>query len=40
MSPREHLKGGQAAVGKLGDGGYGNVIRGGLDRLGEQLASA
>jgi hypothetical protein len=37
---REHLERGQAAVGSLGDDGYGQMIKGGLDRLGERLASA
>jgi hypothetical protein len=37
---REHLGRGQAAVGSLGDDGYGQMIKGGLDRLGERLASA
>jgi hypothetical protein len=36
---REHFQRGQAAVGALGDDGYGHMIKGGLDRLGEQLAS-
>ena len=37
---REHLERGQAAVGSLGDDGYGQMIKGGLDRLAERLASA
>jgi hypothetical protein len=37
---REQLERGQAAVGSLGDDGYGQMIKGGLDRLGEQSASA
>ncbi|MEP7036393.1 MAG: tetratricopeptide repeat protein [Dermatophilaceae bacterium] len=36
---REHLKRGQDAVGSLGDDGYGRLIKGGLERLGERLAS-
>ena len=37
---REQLERGQAAVGSLGDDGYGQMIKGGLDRLAERLASA
>lgn len=37
---RDQLEHGQAAVGPLGDNGYGQMIEGGLDRLGERLASA
>ncbi|MHB1474201.1 MAG: tetratricopeptide repeat protein [Dermatophilaceae bacterium] len=37
---REHFRRGQTAVGALGDDGYGHMIKGGLDRQGEQLASA
>jgi hypothetical protein len=37
---REQLERGQVAVGSLGDDGYGQMIKGGLDRLGERLASA
>ena len=37
---REHLRRGQAALGALGDDGYGRMVRGGLGRLGERLASA
>lgn len=37
---REHLERGQAAVGALADDGYGQMIRGGLDRLNERLATA
>jgi hypothetical protein len=37
---RDHLERGQAAAGSLGDDGYGQMIKGGLDRLGERLASA
>ena len=36
---REQLERGQVAVGSLGDDGYGQMIKGGLDRLGERLAS-
>jgi hypothetical protein len=36
----EHLERGLAAVGSLGDDGYGRMIKGGLDRLGERLVSA
>ena len=35
---RDHLQHGQAAVGALGDDGYGQMIKGGRDRLAEQLA--
>jgi hypothetical protein len=34
---REHLALGQAATGALPDDGYGQLIRGGLDRLAERL---
>jgi hypothetical protein len=34
---RDHLECGRAAVGALGDGGYGNMIRSGLDRLADRL---
>ena len=37
---REHLKRGQAAVGELGDDGYGRMIKGGLERLADRLAAA
>jgi hypothetical protein len=37
---RDHLERGQAAAGSLGDDGYGQMTKGGLDRLGERLASA
>jgi hypothetical protein len=37
---REQLERGQVAVGSLGDDGYGQMIKGGLDRLGERLPSA
>ena len=37
---REQLDRGQAVVGALGDDGYGQMIRGGLDRLSERLACA
>ena len=33
----EHLKRGQTAVGALSDDGHGHMIKGGLDRLGEQV---
>ena len=36
---REQFERGQVAVGSLG-GGYGQMIKGGLDRLGDRLASA
>jgi hypothetical protein len=36
----EHLRRGQVAVGTLGDDGYGQMIKGGLDRLAERLESA
>ncbi|MGH4012966.1 MAG: hypothetical protein ACRDSL_03330 [Pseudonocardiaceae bacterium] len=35
---REHLQYGQAAVGALADDGYGQMIKGGLDRLAERLS--
>ncbi|MFF4416437.1 tetratricopeptide repeat protein [Streptosporangium sp. NPDC001559] len=34
---REHLQQGRAGVGALDDDGYGRLIRGGLERLAEQL---
>jgi tetratricopeptide (TPR) repeat protein len=34
---REHLQQGRAAVGSLGDDGYGQMIKGGLDRLDDRL---
>lgn len=34
---RGHLERGQAAVGALGDDGYGQMVKGGLDRLAERL---
>ena len=37
---REQFERGQVAVGSLGDDGYGQMIKGGLDRLDERLASA
>ena len=36
---REQLERGRAAAGSLGDDGYGQMVKGGLDRLGERLAS-
>ncbi|MBA3418862.1 MAG: tetratricopeptide repeat protein [Geodermatophilaceae bacterium] len=36
---REHVRRGIAAVGTLGDDGYGRMIKGGLDRLAERLTS-
>ena len=36
---REHLERGQAAVSSLDDDGYGQMIKGGLHRLGERLVS-
>lgn len=36
---REHLERGRASVAALGDDGYSQMINGGLDRLGERLAS-
>lgn len=36
---REHLRAGRAAVGALADDGYGQMVKGGLDRLAERLAS-
>jgi len=36
---REQLERGQAAAGSLGDDDYGQMVNGGLDRLGERLAS-
>ncbi|MEV0373502.1 hypothetical protein AB0I10_27425 [Streptomyces sp. NPDC050636] len=37
---RDHLSRGRAAVGELGDDEYGQLIRGGLDRLAHQLSTA
>ena len=37
---REQLRRGQSAVAALADDGYGQMIRGGLDRLAERLGSA
>ena len=37
---REHLERGQAAVGALADDGYGQMVRGGLERLAERLSPA
>jgi hypothetical protein len=34
---REHLQHAQATIGVLGDDGYGQMIRGGLERVAEQL---
>jgi hypothetical protein len=34
---REHLQQAQAGIGELGDDEYGRLIKGGLDRLAEQL---
>lgn len=34
---REHLQQAQATIGALGDDGYGQLIKGGLERLAEQL---
>ena len=39
-SAREHLLLGQAAIGALGDDGYGKMISGGLDKFAERLASS
>jgi hypothetical protein len=36
---REHLRRAQAGIGALGDDEYGQLIKGGLDRLARQLAS-
>lgn len=36
---REYLQGAQAGIDALGDDEYGQLIKGGLDRLAEQLAS-
>ncbi|MGK5740637.1 tetratricopeptide repeat protein [Micromonospora sp. URMC 103] len=36
---REHLQRAQAGIGALGDDEYGRLIKGGLDRLTQQLAS-
>ncbi|MEU6799351.1 hypothetical protein ABZ907_47355 [Nonomuraea wenchangensis] len=37
---REHLRQARAEIGRLGDDGYGRLIRGGLERLEEQLGEA
>ncbi|GAB2477649.1 hypothetical protein [Streptosporangium sandarakinum] len=37
---RDHLARGRAAVGALGDDGYGQMIRRGLDRLADRLAAS
>ncbi|MEV8633805.1 hypothetical protein AB0395_19315 [Streptosporangium sp. NPDC051023] len=37
---REHLQQAQAKIGALGDDGYGQLIKGGLKRLAEQLGDA
>ncbi|WP_182877580.1 tetratricopeptide repeat protein [Microbispora sp. H10670] len=37
---REHLRQARAEIGALGDDGYGRLIRGGLERLAEQLGEA
>jgi tetratricopeptide (TPR) repeat protein len=34
---RDHLERGRAAVGALGDDGYGQMVKGGLDRLADRL---
>lgn len=34
---REHLRRARAAIGALGDDGYGGLIKGGLERLAERL---
>ncbi|WBB68838.1 tetratricopeptide repeat protein [Micromonospora sp. WMMD812] len=36
---REHLRRAQAGIGALGDDEYGQLIKGGLDRLAQQLTS-
>lgn len=36
---RQHLERGRAAVGSLGDGGYGRMIQSGIDRLADRLAA-
>jgi hypothetical protein len=36
---REHLEGAQAGISALGDDEYGRLIKGGLDRLAQQLSS-
>jgi hypothetical protein len=36
---REHLQQAQAAVGALGDDGYAQMIKSGLERLAERLTS-
>jgi hypothetical protein len=36
---REHLQGAQAGISALGDDEYGRLIKGGLDRLAQQLSS-
>jgi len=35
---RAHLRLGQAALGALGDDGYGQMVRSGLDRLADRLS--
>lgn len=37
---KQHLERGEAAVGSLGDDGYGRGIKSGLDRLADRLAAA
>jgi hypothetical protein len=37
---REHLQQARAGIGALGDDEYGQLIRGGLERLAEQLGEA
>lgn len=37
---RDHLRRGQAAAGALGDDGYGQLVKGGLDRLADRLGPA
>jgi hypothetical protein len=37
---REHLQQARASIGALGDDAYGQLVRGGLERLAEQLRSA
>ncbi|BCB89936.1 hypothetical protein Psuf_072490 [Phytohabitans suffuscus] len=37
---REHLQRARAGIGALGDDGYGQLIKGGLDRLAQQLAAS
>ncbi|WP_171169235.1 hypothetical protein [Streptomyces sp. I05A-00742] len=36
---RDHLARGRAAIGALGDDGYGQMIKKGLDRLGDRLST-